>query len=107
MKLRTTALSGYKLFSAGNDCNGGHIYSTVDEALRQAARYTRLNPQSVVTMREHPGGKVRAVASNGKAFFVTNCDRCYGTGFDLSRQEFCGRCSGNGHIADDVASARG
>lgn len=94
--------TGYRIADDhGQDCPGEPHTSTVDEALRRAARYTRLNPTAIVTVREWPGGRVRGVASNGAARWVSPCQRCK----PYSRDE-CPVCSGSGYVADDVIAVR-
>jgi hypothetical protein len=111
---KAEAPSGYVLQHLdGGDIPGEPPCSTIDEALRRAARRSRLEPTEPVMVRDAaPPRRIRAVAQVGLSWWVATCKPCGGGGqvssaglYGSSWHE-CARCGGTGWVTDSVA-ARG
>ena len=106
--------AGYSLVHMdGGQVDGEPALATIDEALRRAARHTRLDPSEPVVVRETaPPKRVRAVAQVGVAWWVTACPTCLGRGQHMSMfasgWHDCDKCAGVGWVTDlSMAAARG
>lgn len=115
MSKRTAVqVDGYTLsYLDGKPIDAEPTYSTIDEALRRAARRSRLDADHVVLVHEGAlAGRVRGWAQAGKAWWVKKCAPCVGVGVVcgvLSDWKLpCSTCTGTGWCIDwSAAAARG